>query len=99
MRRMQFALIPACLCTLFGGVSCAGPESGSSTTPPRVNQTSAPPQSTPVPTAPASDPRFLAADLPLLPIGVDRGVMPLPVIRTAYEFAARHPEVMKYVPC
>ena len=25
--------------------------------------------------------------------------MPLPVIRTAYEFAARHPEVMKYVPC
>ena len=94
---MQFALIPACLCAVFGA-SCAGPESSSTTTPPRVNQTSAP-QSTPVPTSPATDPRFLAADLPLLPIGVDRGVMPLPVIRTAYEFAARHPEVMKYVPC
>ena len=52
-----------------------------------------------MPVLPASDPRFLAADLPLLPIGVDRGIMPLPVIRTAYEFAARHPEVMKYVPC
>ena len=49
--------------------------------------------------APAPDPRFLAADLPLLPEGVDRGVAPLPVVRAAYEFAARHPEVMHYVPC
>jgi hypothetical protein len=99
MRRVQFALILACLCAVFGSASCAGPESGSTTPPARVSQTSSAPQSTPVPTPPASDPRFLAADLPLLPIGVDRGVMPLPVIRTAYEFAARHPEVMKYVPC
>src|SRR5690242_9558042 len=61
------------------------------------------PQATPVQAAPqtakADDPRFLADDLPLLPIGVDRGVAPLPVIRAAYEFAARHPEVMHYVPC
>jgi hypothetical protein len=98
MRRRQFALILAGLCVVFGGASCGQPESNSST-PPRVAQTSAAPQSTPVPVSPETDPRFLAADLPLLPIGVDRGVMPLPVIRTAYEFAARHPEVMKYVPC
>lgn len=55
-------------------------------------------QSVPPP-APGPDPRFLAADLPLLPEGVDRGVMPLPVVRAAYEFAARHPEVMNYMPC
>jgi len=112
MRQRQFALILACFCVVFGGASCGQPEAGSSSTssssePPRVAQTSAPqvtpqvtPRSTPLPPAsPESDPRFLAADLPLLPIGVDRGIMPLPVIRTAYEFAARHPEVMKYVPC
>jgi hypothetical protein len=98
MRRRQFPLILACLCVVFVGASCGQSES-SSTTPPPVTQTSTALQSTPVPASPASDPRFLAADLPLLPIGVDRGVMPLPVIRTAYEFAARHPEVMKYVPC
>ena len=98
MRRRQFALILACLCGVFGAASCGQSESGSSKTPPPVTQTSALPQSTPLP-SPANDPRFLAADLPLLPVGVDRGVAPLPVIRTAYEFAARHPEVMKYVPC
>ena len=98
MPRRQLAPILACLCGVFAGASCAGPESGS-TAPPRVTQTSGALQSTPVPAAPTKDPRFLAADLPLLPFGVDRGVMPLPVIRTAYEFAARHPEVMKYVPC
>lgn len=53
----------------------------------------------PVRTPTADDPRYLAADLPLLPLGVERGAMPLPVIRAAYEFAARKPEVMKYMPC
>jgi hypothetical protein len=95
MRRRQFALLLACYCAVLASASCG--QSGSSTPPP-VPQASALPQFTPPP-VPASDPRFLAADLPLLPIGVERGVMPLPVIRTAYEFAARHPEVMKYVPC
>ena len=46
-----------------------------------------------------SDPRYLAADLPLLPMGVDRAVRPLAVMRTTYQFAAQHPEVMHYVPC
>jgi hypothetical protein len=46
-----------------------------------------------------SDPRYLAADLPMLPMNVDRAVRPLVVMRAAYEFAARHPEVMRYVPC
>jgi len=46
-----------------------------------------------------TDPRYLGADLPLLPMGVDRAIRPLIVMRATYEFAARHPEVMKYVPC
>jgi len=49
-------------------------------------------------TAP-QNPRFLAADLPLLPEGIDRGARPLSMMRTTFEFAARHPEVMKFVPC
>src|SRR5580765_7755792 len=47
----------------------------------------------------AQDPRFLAADLPLLPMGVVSAVRALPIMRATYEFAARHPEVMHYVPC
>jgi hypothetical protein len=45
------------------------------------------------------DPRYLAEDLPRLPMGVDRGVRPVTVIKASYEFAARHPEVLRFVPC
>lgn len=48
--------------------------------------------------APLSNPRLLAADLPLLP-PLTGAVRPLAMLRTAFEFAARHPEVMHYVPC
>ena len=57
-------------------------------------------------TAPASarpdaqnNPRFLAKDLPLLPMGVEHSVRPLTVMHATFTFAARHPEVMKFVPC
>lgn len=43
--------------------------------------------------------RQIAADLPLLPIGVDRAVRPPETVRAAYEFAARRPEVLRYIPC
>jgi hypothetical protein len=43
--------------------------------------------------------RQIAADLPLLPIGVDHSVRPPEVVRAAYDFAARHPEVLNYIPC
>jgi hypothetical protein len=46
-----------------------------------------------------TDPLFLANDLPRLPAGVVRAVRPLSVMRATYEFAARHPEVMNFVPC
>jgi Protein of unknown function with PCYCGC motif len=45
------------------------------------------------------NPRFLAADLPLLPEGVERGVRPVTVVQAGYQFAAQHPEVLNYIPC
>ncbi|HSG01576.1 MAG TPA: PCYCGC motif-containing (lipo)protein, partial [Vicinamibacterales bacterium] len=51
------------------------------------------------PVDPSADLRFLADDLPLLPPGVDRAERPVDVVRATYEFAARHPEVLEYVPC
>jgi hypothetical protein len=45
------------------------------------------------------DPRYLADDLPRLPMGVERGVRPPTMIKAAYEWAARHPEVANYIPC
>ena len=40
----------------------------------------------------------LAADLPPLP-SVARTARPWHVVRAAYEFAARRPDVLQYVPC
>jgi hypothetical protein len=50
-------------------------------------------------TAAPQNPRFLANDLPLLPANIDRGARPLSMMRATFLFAARHPEVMKFVPC
>ena len=50
-------------------------------------------------TRPEPDPRRLADDLPLLPQGVAMAARPVGVVRATYEFAARHPEVLEYVPC
>jgi hypothetical protein len=41
----------------------------------------------------------IADDLPALPRGIDTAVRPPAVVKAAYEFAARHPEVLTYVPC
>ena len=41
----------------------------------------------------------IAADLPVLPPGIETGARSPQVIRAAYEFAARHPEVLSYMPC
>jgi hypothetical protein len=61
----------------------------------------APPEAAPAAEAarPAVNPRFLADDLPLLPDGVLFGARPPEVIRASYAFAARHPDVLRYVPC
>ena len=47
----------------------------------------------------SDNPLFVAADLPLLPAGAPAAPRPLAVVKAAYEFAARHPEVISYVPC
>jgi hypothetical protein len=41
----------------------------------------------------------IAPDLPPLPPGAENAVRPFEIVRAAYEFAARHPEVLKFVPC
>ncbi len=52
--------------------------------------------------APGNPPaaQFIAKDMPLLPApGLARAVRPAETVRAVYEFAARRPEVLKYVPC
>lgn len=56
-------------------------------------------QGTVAPGANSDNPLFVAADLPLLPAGAPAAPRPLAVVKAAYEFAARHPEVIGYVPC
>jgi len=41
----------------------------------------------------------IAPDLPPLPPGIVNAARPVAMAKAAYEFAARHPEVMQYVPC
>lgn len=42
---------------------------------------------------------MIADDLPALPPGLATAARPAGVVKLAYEFAARHPEVLQYVPC
>jgi hypothetical protein len=41
----------------------------------------------------------IAPDLPPLPASIVNAARPVEMTKAAYEFAARHPEVMNYVPC
>ena len=41
----------------------------------------------------------IAPDLPPLPPGINASARPPEVTKAVYEFAARHPEVLKYMPC
>jgi hypothetical protein len=52
----------------------------------------------PAPVTPGLQSR-IADDLPMLQANINRGARPTEVVRAAYEFAARHPEVLKFVPC
>ena len=81
---------------LFGAVATV---SACSSQQPSGAPVGAAPATAPQATERQNDPRFLADDLPLLPTGVVMAVRPVGVVRATYEFAARHPEVMKYVPC
>ncbi len=41
----------------------------------------------------------IAEDLPPLPPGANNAARPIAVVKATYEFAARHPEVLQYMPC
>lgn len=51
------------------------------------------------PAAQASPDSVIASDLPPLPPGIDVAARPAQVVKAAYEFAARHPDVLEYIPC
>jgi hypothetical protein len=69
------------------------------------SKNAAPPSSAPVIAAPAAapdpkmDPLYIADDLPRLPPGAPNAPRPYGLVKAAYEFAARHPEVIGYMPC
>ena len=63
-------------------------------------QTASPPASSPAPIVIGpGDPRFIEADLPVLPDNLPYAARPADVVRQVYAFAAKHGEVLKYVPC
>ena len=47
---------------------------------------------------PVADHLSIAPDLPPLPPGADNAPLSLAEVKLAYEFAARHPEVISYIP-
>ena len=97
------------LCAICGGigvaVSLAGcsPPADSTSTPVAGTAAAHTAESANVPPAPAAapvmSPNVIAADLPPLPDGLFNAPRPPEVVKAAYEFAARHPEVLKYIPC
>lgn len=78
----------------IGAAACSSSDTG--TAPP---QTAAPAAQVSTPSVNRADLRFLADDLPMLPEGVHMGARSPEVIRASYLFAARHPEVLRYIPC
>ena len=87
-RALAVVVSVACIGALAG---CGGGNESS--------QSSAAPPKAPGPYAPRTVSNVIASDLPALPPGIDRGARPPQVIKAVYEFAARHPEVLRYVPC
>ena len=95
MRYRLLVLIPAAALAAGALAACSTQTEPPSGTP----VASAMPAPAQAPTVNRADLRFLADDLPLLPAGVDQAERPPDVVRATYEFAARHPEVLEYVPC
>lgn len=60
---------------------------------------SSPPATTSVPPAEKVSKSAVEGELPPLPVVQFASARPMPMTRAAYEFAARHPEVLKHIPC
>jgi hypothetical protein len=82
---------------MLAAAAAACSSSDTATTTPA--QTGAPVSQVSSPSVNRWDLRFLAHDLPMRPAGVHQGARPPEVIRASYLFAARHPEVLHYIPC
>jgi hypothetical protein len=90
MRFSRSIVYAAAAVALAVASACGEPGGGTATTPP--------PAPVPVPVDQVRL-RTIAADLPILPDSVGGAVRPLEVVKAVYEFAARHQDVLKYVPC
>src|SRR5262245_34062644 len=90
---MRLALY-ACVLMLLSAAVAAGcsPAEETSTPPPATTASPAPVSTAP----PVSQ---IAPDLPPFHADLNRAAQPADTVRLAYDFAARHPEVLKYVPC
>ena len=84
---------------ILGSFACSSAPDPSSASPRAATSTAATAAGNAALASAISDARVIAADLPPLPEGVDTAVRPPEIVRAVYEFAARHPEVLRYVPC
>lgn len=105
--RVAAAVLSLCL---IGAGACGHPSGDSSDIASSGAGDPPAPPSPPVPPTPpaGTDPAALATQLPASQIRASLPPLPMvsfapprppDVVRTAYEFAALHPEVLKYVPC
>jgi hypothetical protein len=78
---------------------CSSPQPASQSTAAPASSKSPAASQAPAQQSPARGARYLADDLPLLPEGLHAAQFPIEVIRASYLFAARHPEVLNYIPC
>jgi hypothetical protein len=94
---------PAHVATPPAASSTASAQSGATATPSDEAQAADPMTQSDVPPDVAAgtsvDADKWPADLPPLPLGSYQVTQPVGQVRAAYLFAARHPEVEKYVPC
>ena len=86
--------------------ACSSPKSALASAPPQTTPAVAARPDTAPPTvsraplvAGPGDPRFLEADLPVLPDNLGYSPRPAAYVRTVYAFAAHHADVLRYVPC
>ena len=83
-------------------VACAAVACGGRSSPAeRATQASAQPAAASAPAPEAASPSTddAGADLPPLPITPFPAARPMPIVRAVYTFAARHPDVLRTVPC
>src|ERR1041385_6522125 len=93
MRSRHWRLSSAALLIIALGIACTTSDNDAP-----LSNAAAPPAAAP-PAARESALSVIAADLPALPPGIETAARPPEVVRAVYEFAARHPEVLDYVPC